>query len=75
MTLVGAVKAGRVESTDYVQLVNILEDLRTQGAEAMVAAYTEISTLARLYTRVAEVIDPALGLALQTIGRARVDPR
>lgn len=58
MTLVEAVKAGRVESTDYVQLVNILEDLRTQGAEAMVAAYTEISTLARLYTRVAKSSTP-----------------
>ena len=77
MALVEAVKAGRVESTDYTLLGNILDDLRDEGAEATVVACTEISTLLNNTTLAAgvTVIDPAVELALRTIERARKDAR
>lgn len=71
MRLVEAVKAGPVEHRMRAQVEELLADLRERGGTTAVAGCTEISTLlSDLDSKEADVIDPALELALRTIERA-----
>lgn len=74
MTLVEAVKSGQLAPILREQLGHIMADLRARGAGVTVAGCTEISTLlgSMALAQDAEVIDPALELALKTIERAKV---
>lgn len=72
MSLVEAVKADQSAPFLEKRLDSLFTDLRRLGVDTMVAGCTELSTLLNGRGRAsgADVIDPALELALKTINRA-----
>lgn len=72
MSVVEAVKAGRAGERTHEQMDELLAGLVQGGVCTVVAGCTEISTLLDLGapSEAADIVDPALELALHTIERA-----
>jgi len=71
MRLVHAVKTGRVDTATLTAMADLLAEIDSRGASTAVAGCTEISTLLERPPGGADVVDPALELALRTVERAR----
>jgi aspartate racemase len=72
MRVVEAVKSGSVDAQTREQMNELLAGLGHSGARTIVAGCTEISTLLDLVgpSQGADIVDPALELALHTVERA-----